>query len=391
MTSDSLSAGEVLVVDDRPCPWPDLLRALADLGYVIHRGNGQITEDVARIHPDLVLLDAAGAGFELCGQIKAAAEIRLIPVIFITQADQKADRLRGFAVGAADYIVEPFWVEEAIARIQNQIHQQRLIASLQQRAQLPTNHSSKLLSSLHHLMGQQTRRLTEKNQQLSQEVYEREQAEAALRREQQKSEQLLLNILPRAVVDQLKQLQGTLAERFDEVTILFADIVNFTPLAAEISPLELVSWLNQIFSEFDRLTEQYGLEKIKTIGDAYMVVGGLPVPKADHTKAVMEMALAMQATTQEFTRQDGVPFQLRIGINTGPVVAGVIGIRKFSYDLWGDAVNIASRMEALAAPGKILVTEATYGRLRDRYPFEEVGQLLVKGRGYMTTYQYRSR
>ncbi|HIK46850.1 MAG TPA: adenylate/guanylate cyclase domain-containing protein, partial [Leptolyngbyaceae cyanobacterium M65_K2018_010] len=172
---------------------------------------------------------------------------------------------------------------------------------------------------------------------------------------------------------------------------LFADIVNFTPLAAQTSPLELVDWLNKIFSEFDRLADRYRLEKIKTIGDAYMVVGGLPLPMGDHAQAVMEMALAMQAAADRITRSDGQSFQLRIGINTGAVVAGVIGIKKFSYDLWGDAVNIASRMESQGTPGKIQVTEATYQRIKDLYEFEPVGQVLVKGRGYLTSYQYVKR
>ncbi|HEY9737175.1 MAG TPA: adenylate/guanylate cyclase domain-containing protein, partial [Trichocoleus sp.] len=127
------------------------------------------------------------------------------------------------------------------------------------------------------------------------------------------------------------------------------------------------------------------------IGDAYMVVGGLPVPRADHAEAVMEMAIAMQVAIAQFTREDGLPLQLRIGINTGTVVAGVIGIRKFSYDLWGDAVNVASRMQSQGTPGKIQVTEATYQRLQQRYDFEQVGQVLVKGRGYMTTYQFMGR
>jgi len=240
-------------------------------------------------------------------------------------------------------------------------------------------------------MRQQAQRLTDANQRLSREIREREAVETALRVEKQKSEKLLLNILPRAVVEQLKQLHGSLAERFEEVSILFADIVNFTPLAAQIPPLDLVSWLNHIFSEFDRLAEHHRLEKIKTIGDAYMVVGGLPIARPDHAEAVMEMAIAMQATAKTFSRHDDKPFQLRIGINTGTVVAGVIGIRKFSYDLWGDAVNIASRMQSQGAPGQIQVTEETYRYLSDRFHFEQMGEVLVKGRGYITTYRYRGR
>jgi class 3 adenylate cyclase len=148
------------------------------------------------------------------------------------------------------------------------------------------------------------------------------------------------------------------------VTILFADIVDFTDLSTKVSPNQLVSMLNEIFSCFDMLADQFGLEKIKTIGDAYMVVGGLPTPRDDHAEAIAEMALAMQREIAAFKRDDGKPFRLRIGINTGPVVAGVIGIRKFIYDLWGDAVNIASRMESHGIAGGIQVTSATYERVR---------------------------
>lgn len=214
----------------------------------------------------------------------------------------------------------------------------------------------------------------------------RKQAEEALCREREKSEALLLNILPRPIAEKLKQNSSAIAEQFDEVTILFADIVGFTPLAACTSPIKLVQLLNQIFSTFDQLAEHYGLEKIKTLGDAYMVVGGLPVPKADHTESVADMALEMQRAISHFRRDVGEPFQMRIGINTGSVVAGVIGIKKFSYDLWGDAVNIAARMEASGMPGRIQVTLDTYLRLKDKYYFEERGAIAVKGKGKMLTY-----
>ena len=219
----------------------------------------------------------------------------------------------------------------------------------------------------------------------------RKQAELALRVEQEKSERLLLNILPKAIADQLKQHQGSLAEQFDEATILFADIAGFTPLSAQMRPIELVNLLNQIFSAFDQLAEQHGLEKIKTIGDAYMVAGGLPRIRPDHVEAVAEMALDMQRVITRFRRVDGKPFYLRIGINTGSVVAGVIGIRKFIYDLWGDAVNVASRMESQGIAGGIQVTASTYERLKDKYVLEKRGAIAVKGKGEMITYWLTGR
>jgi class 3 adenylate cyclase len=184
----------------------------------------------------------------------------------------------------------------------------------------------------------------------------------------------------------LKQDERVIAEHFDDVTILFSDIVGFTPLSARLEPIELVNLLNQIFSEFDQLALRYGVEKIKTIGDAYMVVGGLPTAMANHAEAIAQMALDMQQAISEFQTHNGEPFQIRIGINTGSVVAGVIGRQKFIYDLWGDAVNVASRMESSGLAGRIQVTAATYERLKDHYLFEERGLTFVKGKGEMITY-----
>ncbi len=218
------------------------------------------------------------------------------------------------------------------------------------------------------------------------EIMQRQESERCLRDEQEKSERLLLNILPLPIVEQLKQNQTVIAQRFDEVTIMFADIVNFTQWASRVAPIDLVNVLNAVFSRFDQLAEQHGLEKIKTIGDAYMVVGGLPTPRADHVEAIADMALDMLQAINEFHQENCDPFCLRIGINTGAAVAGVIGIRKFTYDLWGDAVNLASRMESQGVVGGIQVTATTYERLRDRYDFEPRGAINIKGKGEMDAY-----
>jgi urea transport system substrate-binding protein len=210
--------------------------------------------------------------------------------------------------------------------------------------------------------------------------------EEALRYQQECTEELLLNILPSPIAQRLKLAESTIADSFAEVTVLFADLVDFTEFSARVHPTQLVELLNKIFSQFDRLAEKHGLEKIKTIGDAYMVVGGLPTPKPDHPEAIAEMALDMQQEITRFKRDNGEPMNLRIGINTGPVVAGVIGMKKFTYDLWGDTVNVASRMESQGVAGGIQVTAATYERLKDKYLFEERGATFVKGKGEMITY-----
>ena len=182
-------------------------------------------------------------------------------------------------------------------------------------------------------------------------------AEKALRHQQEQTERLLLNILPVSIANRLKEGAGTIAENFDDVTVLFADIVGFTQIAASVSATTLVSLLNQIFSVFDRLSLKYGLEKIKTIGDAYMVVGGLPTRSEKHPQAVALMALDMQGAIATFNQRNNLNLNIRIGIHTGSVVAGVIGLQKFTYDLWGNTVNIASRMESHGISGKIQVTE----------------------------------
>ncbi|NEO87753.1 MAG: hypothetical protein F6J87_26375 [Spirulina sp. SIO3F2] len=203
---------------------------------------------------------------------------------------------------------------------------------------------------------------------------------------QENSEKLLLNVLPKPVAERLKRHEHPIADGFENVTVLFADIVNFTTISGKISPQELIQILNQLFSAFDQLSEQYQVEKIKTIGDAYMAVSGLPQPQVNHAEMMAQMALKMLDAVQEVEIVEGYQAQVRIGLHTGPVVAGVIGTKKFIYDLWGDTVNIASRMESLSEPNRIQVTAITYEQLKDRFEFEERGLIKVKGKGEMMTY-----
>jgi adenylate cyclase len=208
----------------------------------------------------------------------------------------------------------------------------------------------------------------------------------ALALEQQRSERLLLNVLPAPIATRLKAGEQVIADAFPEVTVLFADLVDFTRRSRQVRPAEVVATLNELFSAFDALAQRHGLEKIKTIGDAYMVAGGLPTPRPDHAQAIAELALAMQAEVTRRTDPSGQRLAVRIGIDTGPVAAGVIGTSKFSYDLWGDTVNTASRMESHGIPGCIQVTERTYQRLRDGYRLERRGPIPVRGMGEMVTY-----
>lgn len=214
---------------------------------------------------------------------------------------------------------------------------------------------------------------------------------AALEEAHRKSDGLLLNILPGPIAERLKEQQQPIADGFAEVTVLFADIANFTPLSSSLSPTALVALLNRIFSEFDALAQKHGLEKIKTIGDAYMVAGGLPAPHQEHARAIAEMALEMRETLNHLRQELNLPLEIRIGINSGPVVAGVIGMSKFIYDLWGDTVNTASRMESHGMTGEIQLTDEAARRLMGAYELELRGEIEVKGKGWMTTWLLKGR
>jgi guanylate cyclase len=214
----------------------------------------------------------------------------------------------------------------------------------------------------------------------------------ALELEQAKSERLLLNVLPEPVAARLKDRDGVIADSFPAVTVLFADLVGFTPLSERLSATALVSLLDRIFACWDELAARHGVEKIKTIGDAYMVAGGIPQPRPDHAEAIASMALEMQPGMERCAAAAGHRLQARIGIDTGPVVAGVIGQAKFSYDLWGDPVNTASRMESHAEPGTIQVTERAAEALRPAgFELEKRGIIEIKGKGPMTSYLLRGR
>lgn len=216
-------------------------------------------------------------------------------------------------------------------------------------------------------------------------------AEEALSNERAKSEALLLNILPKSIANRLKTTPGLIADGFAEATILFSDIVGFTKLSQKVEPDELVNLLNNIFSKFDELTEQFNLEKIKTIGDAYMVAAGLPEKREDHAEVMIDFALEMLEEIKAFNKEYNSTLSIRIGINSGSVVAGVIGKKKFIYDLWGDAVNTAARMESHGIPGEIQITEGTFNLVKGKYICEPRGQIEVKGKGIMTTYLVKGR
>jgi adenylate cyclase len=217
-------------------------------------------------------------------------------------------------------------------------------------------------------------------------VGQKDEAHALLRAEQDKSERLLLNVLPREIAAALKEDEQTIATRCDAVTVMFADVVGFTPIAERLTPEQVVELLNDAFSFFDSLASKYGLEKIRTMGDAYMVASGVPVARDDHAEAIARMALEMLTYESNGHLADADSLTLRIGISSGPVIAGVIGKAKFQYDVWGDTVNLASRMESHGVAGRIQVSPETYALIEDGFIWEARGLVDVKGKGPMQTW-----
>jgi adenylate cyclase len=333
------TASRILIVDDTPANIQTLAAVLQQKGYAISVAtNGKQALDVlGKLRPDLILLDVMMPemdGFETCDRIKKSPDWRDIPIIFLTAKTETTDIVKGFELGAVDYVAKPFNSHELLARVNT------------------------------HLMIDRLRR---------------------------ENESLLLNILPAPIADRLKAGSEHIADAFADVTVLFADIVGFTTLSASRPAAEVVSFLNNLFTRFDNAAREIGIEKIKTIGDAYMAVCGLPDPCPEHAERMMAMAVRMLQLTKESGAELGVPLQLRIGVNSGPVVAGIIGRRKFIYDLWGDAVNLASRMESTGIPDAIQVTRPVFEKLKDRYAFEPRGPIEVKGKGSIETWVLRPK
>jgi adenylate cyclase len=340
--------GRVLVVDDNEVNRDMLSRRLERQGHTVRRAeNGRRALALLESEPvDLVLLDILMPeldGVETLKQLKSNEALRHTPVIMLSALDELDSVVRCIEIGAEDYLPKPFNAVLLTARINACLEKKRL--------------------------------------------RDKEQAYLAeLQSEREKSDRLLLNILPSSVANRLKGGETTIADSFPDATVLFADLVDFTPMASRVSAAALVQLLNEVFSQFDWLVELHGLEKIKTIGDAYMVAGGLPTPRADHAAAVAEMALDMQKVIHRLNGPEGSRLNLRVGMCSGPVIAGVIGSKKFIYDLWGDTVNTASRMESQGRLNHIQVSESTYERLKDAYALERRGKVVVKGKGEMTTY-----
>jgi class 3 adenylate cyclase len=346
-------SGNLLVVDDDAMNREMMTRRLQRSGYTVTTAeNGRVALNLLKQRSfDLVLLDIIMPelnGFDTLKFIKADPKLRHLPVIMLTALDEVESTVRCIEAGAEDYVPKPFNSVILHARINASLEKKRLRD--QEQAYL-----------------------------------------AELQAERAKSDRLLLNVLPQAVADRLKQGERMIVDSFREATVVFADIVGFTSFSANMAPSRTVQLLNDLFSGFDKLAETYELEKIKTIGDSYMVVGGVPTPMPEHAERCALMALDMLEVLHHFNRRNSLGLDLRIGINSGPVVAGIIGTKKFTYDLWGDTVNMASRMESHGQPGVIQISENTRALLSDQFVLEERGSVDIKNRGPMATYRLVKR
>jgi adenylate cyclase len=330
-----------LLVDDNPINLQVLYQALEEQGYelLVAQSGAEALEIAAAAKPALILLDInmpGMDGFETCRRLRAGEETRDCVIIFLSARDGVHDKIEGLRLGAVDYVSKPFQFEEVVARVNTQLELKR--------------------------------------------------AREELRVMREKADALLLNILPQSIAERLKNGERNLVEHFPEATILFCDIVGFTQFATEMKPSELVDLLNHVFTLIDGLVDEFGLEKVKTVGDAYMVSGGVPDPRPDHAAAVAGFALKLQDSIPKLWSRDSLPLQLRVGIHSGPVVAGVIGEKRIAYDLWGDTVSTASRMESRGETGRIQISPDTRARLGDEWEVESRGEIEIRGKGRMQTY-----
>jgi class 3 adenylate cyclase/CheY-like chemotaxis protein len=340
--------GSILIVDDIEANRDLLSRRLTRDGHRVASvaGGQQALQALADDDFDLVLLDLMMPdinGFEVLVRMKADERLRRIPVIMITALAETESAVRCIEAGAEDYLPKPFDPVLLRARINACLHKKRW----------------------------------------------RDREQTYLRRikdETAKFERLLLTILPRQVIGRLNQGEAMIADRFESASVLFADLVGFTEHSARTTPAAMVDYLNRLFSEFDALARELGVEKIKTIGDAYMAVAGLPDPNPDPFAAIAKMALGMIDRLGHVNEDYGWRLQIRIGIHSGPVVAGIIGAHRFIYDVWGDTVNVASRLEAHSLPNRIHVSEETASHLASSFALEARGSLHVKGKGKLETF-----
>jgi len=352
----SIEKMRVLVVDDSRTLRKVLVRELRQIGpmQIEEASDGLEALEILQARTfDLVLLDMEMPeldGLGVLTALKKSGQLSGLPVIVISSAEEIDKTVKCIEMGAEDYLPKTFNPILLRARILSSFEKKRF-------------------------------------RDLEKDYLEQLQKEKELlQMEQMKSERLILNILPKPIAERLKKSEKNISSSYEDVTILFSDIVGFTQMSSLLTPSDLVTLLNDLFTRFDKRAESLGLEIIKTIGDAYMAAGGVPVPRADHADIVANMALGMFEDLAEFNRDNQMSLQMRIGLNSGPVVAGIIGFTKFSYDLWGSTVNVASRMESSSMIGKIQISPSTAKALSGRFDLQGREVIEVKGIGKVLTH-----
>ncbi len=346
----------VLLVDDQPMIGEAVRRLVAgepDIALEYCGDANAALAATAAFAPTVILQDLVMPGvdgLDMVRRLRALPTTADVPVIMLSAREEPIVKAQLLEAGASDYLVKLPDRVELVARIR--VHSEGY------------------------------RRLLERNAAFA----ALEKSLADLQEEREKSERLLLNVLPEPIAARLKEGEATIADAYPSATVLFADLSGFTEYSGRVDARQLVGLLDEIFSAFDRLASAVGVEKIKTIGDAYMAVAGVPVARSDHADAMALMALGMLDAFRDLVQARGIALEVRIGIHSGPVVAGVIGRHKFSYDLWGDTVNTASRMESHGEPSRIHVSPTTRALLGDRFRFADRGEIAVKGKGPMATF-----
>ncbi|HUX40661.1 MAG TPA: adenylate/guanylate cyclase domain-containing protein [Rectinemataceae bacterium] len=334
----------VLVVDDIEENLKVLSETLVQAGFhpLQAKSGERALQIAAKARPDLILLDIKMPGmdgFETIARLKADPDLADIPVIFISALNQIEDKVEGFRAGAVDYVSKPFQREEVVARVGT------------------------------HL------RLRE--------------AQRSVESEREKSERLLEALLPASIAAELKEKGASEPRSFPDASVLFGDLVNFTGQSSRMSPREVIAELNDITAAFDGIVRDHGCERIKTIGDAYLAVSGMPEANPDHALSLVSAARDMLGWLDARNTKAGLRWEMRVGVHSGEVVAGIVGVRRFIYDVFGDTVNVASRMENASAPMRINVSEATRKLLGARVDCEDRGRIEVKGQGPMGMYFVR--
>ncbi len=350
-----LEQSRLLIVDDSKENIIVLSRLLTQKGFeVLIAENGEKALQICKsTKPDLILLDVMMPGldgFQVCQKLKSQEKNQQVPVIFMTSLSAITDKVKAFGIGAADYITKPIQAKELLARINAHLKLHKLQKQLQR----------------------QNLELKEKNEYIESE--------------KQKTEKLLLNILPSKIAKDLKETGKTKPEYFENVTVCFSDMIDFTYLSSQLEPEILIDELNTIFTAFDNIAEKNQCERIKTIGDAYLCVCGLPEKNPHHAENIVHSAIEFIDYLKQRNKTAKIKWEIRVGIHTGKVIAGVVGIKKYIYDVFGDTINIGSRMELHSEAMKINISETTYQIIKNNFEIIERGEIDVKGKGKMKMY-----